>query len=92
MATTRTSLITRINDKKFSELMQPEPLTEEDTLGEHHNVPSANSTIMGVMKGHYKHECPKGKNPEALVTVEDEEAHAKVYYLGERAGISETEH
>ncbi|GJQ95673.1 putative reverse transcriptase domain-containing protein [Tanacetum coccineum] len=43
-------------------------------------------------KGHYKHECPKGKNPRALVTVEDEEARAKVYYFGERAGISETEH
>ncbi|GKD11891.1 putative reverse transcriptase domain-containing protein [Tanacetum coccineum] len=43
-------------------------------------------------KGNYKHECPKGKNPEALVTVEDEEARAKVYYLAERAGITETEH
>ncbi|GJT16523.1 hypothetical protein Tco_0875229 [Tanacetum coccineum] len=100
MATTRTSLITRINDKKLSELMQPEPVTEEDTLGEHHNVPSANFTIMGIVvrsvgtesKGHYKHECPKGKNPRALVTVEDEEARAKVYYFGERSGISETEH
>ncbi|GJX21857.1 putative reverse transcriptase domain-containing protein, partial [Tanacetum coccineum] len=43
-------------------------------------------------KGHYKHECPKGKTPKALVTVEDEEARARVYYLGERAGISETRH
>ncbi|GJR71453.1 hypothetical protein Tco_0083818 [Tanacetum coccineum] len=98
MATTRSSLTTRINDKKLSELMQPELVTEEDTLGEHHNVPSANSTIMGIVvrsvgtKGHYKHECPKGKNPEALVTVKDEEARAKVYYLGGRAGILKTEH
>ncbi|GJS04947.1 putative reverse transcriptase domain-containing protein [Tanacetum coccineum] len=43
-------------------------------------------------KGHYKHECPKGKNSGALVTLEDEEARARVYYLGERAEISETEH
>ncbi|GKC53992.1 reverse transcriptase domain-containing protein, partial [Tanacetum coccineum] len=41
-------------------------------------------------KGHYKHECPKGKNPGALVTVEDKKLCAKIVLLRVK-GILETE-